>query len=212
MNNKKNNKKNEFYNATLICTKSNTVLFTADNLKEEIPNYPIRSIIITAQGEVTTCTMIENGRIKKQTQAICSPKDKPDFETGARIAFDRCCTSLAENSSFAKKEPFRPHLAYLIGGKCGYIGEPTTQTAFGGEPLFVGDCVSLYDTQRKINFGTRVVAKTDVYDNGYIMGVAGLDFVNGVYAKWQILKLVSYKDLKRNGVVDDIKVVLTDEN
>lgn len=58
------------------------------------------SIHITTDGKTTHAVLKEGGRVTKRAKAICSPHDEFDFETGARIAFDRLCTSLAENSAF----------------------------------------------------------------------------------------------------------------
>jgi hypothetical protein len=59
-----------------------------------------RSIHITTDGKTTHAVLKEGGKVTKRAKAICSPHDEFDFETGARIAFDRLCTSLAENSAF----------------------------------------------------------------------------------------------------------------
>jgi len=58
------------------------------------------SIHITTNGKTTHAVLKEGGKVSKRAKAICSPHDEFDFETGARIAFDRLCTSLAENSAF----------------------------------------------------------------------------------------------------------------
>lgn len=176
------------------------------------PTYP--SIHITTDGVTTTCTMAENGQTIRRTQAKCSPEDKFDFKTGARIAFDRCCTSPTQNSTLVKKETFRPHLKYIYGKQShtGNIGEPTNQTAFGGKRLFIGDCVNLYDIGKRKYIGVKVVAKKDHYPNGFIMGAGCCNFVNGVCGDLQIQKVKSFKDLKDGETIDSIKVVLTDEN
>jgi len=241
-----------------------------------------QSIHIYTDGNTTTCVMKDSNGVIKRTQAKCSPEDTFDFETGARIAFDRCCTSLAESSAFSKirevkrfaeegeyikvvnsdnhflnnykngdilkvkfkqtlsgtiyaengndlysseyvvlegyappkevKKEFIPHLEYPTGTHCGNIGEETIQTAFGGEKLYVGDCVSLYNTTTQKTNGIYIVAKDNVNPKGFIMGVASNIFKNGISHDWQIQKVKSFKDLKHNEFIDGIKVVLTDEN
>lgn len=60
-----------------------------------------RSIIIYSDGTITTALLKEGKKTIKTAIAKCSPADTYDFETGARIAFDRLCT---EVSKFPPKE------------------------------------------------------------------------------------------------------------
>lgn len=46
-------------------------------------------IVITTDGKTTTARMFEGKKLIKSAEAKCNPKDKFDFETGAKIAFDR---------------------------------------------------------------------------------------------------------------------------
>ena len=64
------------------------------------PTSNATSIHITTDGKTTHAVLKEGGKVAKRAKAVCSPHDEFDFETGARIAFDRLCTSLAENSAF----------------------------------------------------------------------------------------------------------------
>lgn len=59
----------------------------------------VASIHITTDGKTTHAVLKEGGKVTKRAKAICSPHDEFDFATGARIAFDRLCTSLAESST-----------------------------------------------------------------------------------------------------------------
>ena len=46
-------------------------------------------IVITTDGKITTATKYDGKTVVKTAVAKCSPDDKFDFETGAKIAFDR---------------------------------------------------------------------------------------------------------------------------
>lgn len=57
--------------------------------KEKIKMRKDQKIIITTDGKTTTARMFEGKKLIKSAEAKCNPKDKFDFETGAKIAFDR---------------------------------------------------------------------------------------------------------------------------
>ena len=46
-------------------------------------------IVITSDGKTTECVIYDEKDRIKGTESICSPDDKYDFMTGAKIAFDR---------------------------------------------------------------------------------------------------------------------------
>lgn len=52
-------------------------------------NHTEQKIVITADGNVTLARMYDGKTVIKSATAKCSPDDKFDFATGARIAFDR---------------------------------------------------------------------------------------------------------------------------
>lgn len=68
--------------------------------ERDIERVESKSIHITTDGKTTHAVLKEGGKVSKRAKAVCSPHDEFDFNTGARIAFDRLCTSLAENSAF----------------------------------------------------------------------------------------------------------------
>ena len=68
-------------------------------IESAIPN---KSIHIYANGTTTTAVLKECNNVIKTTMAKCHPDDTYDFESGARIAFDRLCNNLAESSKFTK--------------------------------------------------------------------------------------------------------------
>lgn len=71
------------------------------------------SIHITTDGKTITAVRKEVGKVTKRAKATCTPGDAFDFETGARVAFDRLCTALAEGSrpqpEKKQPEPIRLH-------------------------------------------------------------------------------------------------------
>ena len=52
-------------------------------------NHTEQKIVITADGNVTLARLYDGKTVIKSATAKCSPDDKFDFATGARIAFDR---------------------------------------------------------------------------------------------------------------------------
>lgn len=61
-----------------------------------------KSIHIYADGMTTKAVIKDNNKVVKSATAKCSPSDTYNFETGARIAFDRLCNGLAESCKFPK--------------------------------------------------------------------------------------------------------------
>ena len=49
----------------------------------------VNKIVITTDGKTTTANLYDGKNVVKTTTAKCSPDDTFDFETGAKIAFDR---------------------------------------------------------------------------------------------------------------------------
>lgn len=55
-------------------------------------------IVITTDGKTTTAKMYDGKEVVKTAIAKCSPEDEFDFETGAKIAFDRLFVKPEEKS------------------------------------------------------------------------------------------------------------------
>lgn len=55
-------------------------------------------IVITTDGKTTTAKMYDGKEVVKTAIAKCSPEDEFDFETGAKIAFDRIFVKPEEKS------------------------------------------------------------------------------------------------------------------
>lgn len=86
------------------------------------PIAPSKKIVITTDGEETLARLYENGKVVKSATAKCSSDDAFEFNTGARLAFDR----LIEESKPKEEKPkyyngkvvcveTRPHWAYTVG-------------------------------------------------------------------------------------------------
>ena len=156
-------------------------------------------IHITRKGNEVIAVHKQGNKVKK-TVAKCSPEDEFDFMTGAKLALKR----LTE----ADKPKFVPHLESHVGCNWGDIGAETTQPAIFGEKLFVGDVVELYNTASECDYGRRFVASDKDTPNGFIMGVGGRKFKNGIDEEWQIRKVKSFKDLEHGEVIEGVKAVL----
>lgn len=78
----------------------------------------------------------------------------------------------------------------------GIVGEPTQQTAFFGEKLFVGDIVEVYNVTTKHNFGKHIICKTEQYPQGFVFDVIDINFVNGIGDEWQIRKVRGCEEFK----------------
>lgn len=57
--------------------------------KDFEPYVPQQKIVITSDGRVTKARMFDGKTLLKSAVATCNPEDTFDFETGAKIAFDR---------------------------------------------------------------------------------------------------------------------------
>lgn len=55
-----------------------------------------RKIVITTDGKTTRAALYDGHKIVKEAKAMCSKDDTFDFETGAKIAFERLTSKPAE--------------------------------------------------------------------------------------------------------------------
>jgi hypothetical protein len=67
-----------------------------------------RSIHITTDGKTTHAILKEGGKVSKRAKAVCSPRDKFDFNTGARIALDRLVGNPVDAPTGTVREVKRP--------------------------------------------------------------------------------------------------------
>lgn len=64
-----------------------------------------QEIHITTDGKTTYAVLKQNGKVLSRSEAKCHPDDKFDFETGAKIAFDRLEIKKEVDEP---KNPFKP--------------------------------------------------------------------------------------------------------
>lgn len=168
---------------------------------EAVPSETDMKIVITTDGKKTTATLFEGETIVKKAIARCHPKDEFDFETGAKISFER----LAETFQKSKQEEktFVPHLMlYYPSRNYGVIGEPTNYKDAVGRPLFVGDTVEHYRNGK--SFGETVIVDAKP-DGKYVMGIQiYCNEEEGTTGGWAIVKKRSFKDVKNGEKVYNI--------
>lgn len=136
----------------------------------------------------------------KRGVAKCNPCDKFDFQTGAKLAFERLMNS-------------EEKLLQLLHGNnlYGVIGEATPYKDVLNRPLFVGDEVEIYDKSGK-KVDSDLVVKSKVayidHDKYFIMGIeCGCDEKTGeIKHGWKVLKIKDHKDLKAGDTVKGFKV------
>lgn len=151
-------------------------------------------IVITVSGDETIAKMYDGEKVVKTASAKCSPSDKFDFETGAKLAFDR----------LMDKEKFVPHLK-CIGLHYGNIGEPTNYKDAVEKQLYIGDEVELF--YNGICNGKRSIVKRG--DKCFVMGIeSDCNEKNGtIKNRWKILKKRSYKDINDGENVDGVEYI-----
>ena len=157
-----------------------------------------KEIHITTNGKTICAVMKENGKVIKRSEAKCSPEDTFDFETGAKLAFDRL---------FGK--PFVPHLEYKSDNyieDMGEIGKETSLCDTDGNKLHVGDVV--------------IVIAPNGHSCGYAFVVHDkVDFVMGIRLSckspnmngWKVYKVKSCKDISHNEKYDTVVAKLKND-
>lgn len=151
------------------------------------------SIHISVDGNKVVAVIKKDGKVIKRSEAKCSPEDEFNFETGAKIAFDRL---------FEKKPEFIPHLECTWLGKTtnyGEIGKPTNYKDSNGEPLFIGDTVNLKSGSTGICFSN--IPVVEYKGHQFIMSISDCfaeDNSRIIKDDWTITKEKSHKDFKHN--------------
>lgn len=161
---------------------------------KDLELYDDPKIVITTDGNKTLARLYENNKVVRTAEAKCSP----NFETGAKLAFERL---------IEKKDEFVPYLKNeVIGEFLGKIGTPTKMKDITGQPLFVGDVVELISKGKRI-CGNKYIAECD--GKGFVMGIAGCCSDDGtIDDNWIVIKRKGYKELKNGEEHDDIKAIL----
>lgn len=143
--------------------------------------------------------------------AKCNPQDEFDFEDGKKIALQRLFNTIPERSESAKsgsdKETLHLILSFDTSSNFGTVGAITWLEAYGKIDLFVGDVVETFnDTGQSL--GLRCVCRDKSHPRGFIMGLCGLEFTNGLSDDgWLIVKRKSYKDMKHGDCIDEVEYV-----
>ena len=166
------------------------------NFFELIEPQVLHKIVINTDGKTTLARMYDGKKVMKSAEAKCSPQDKFDFDTGAKLAFERLM------------EPaFEPHLKNIsTGTNWGKIGTPTKMKDILGRPLFVGDVIRLFNADHD-DLGTRFVS--DYGKHQFIMGIYPDCDQDGTISKnWIVIKEKDFHDLKNGEIHDYIKAVL----
>lgn len=170
--------------------------FDIDTIKPVEETGATQKIVIISDGTETLARLYEDGKVIKSAQAKCDPADEFDFETGAKLAFDRLM--LREK----QKKETATHL------KCrkrnyGTVGTPTKYVDALGRPLFVGDTVDLYRNDKFV--ATSVVVETKD-DGQFVMGIqVDCDEEKGETGLFTLKKNRSYKDVECGEVVSFIE-------
>lgn len=165
-----------------------------------------RKIVITTDGKTTLARLYEANKVIKKAEAKCAPDDVFDFETGAKLAFNR----LYEKSSFV------PHLE-SNGRYYGDIGKETKYTDAVGRKLYVGDVIELY------NNGELDTVEVMVETILSYRGNRAKQFVNGIECEcndelgdisggWKIIKIRSFDEVKNGEEIGIFKYVKENNN
>lgn len=154
-------------------------------------------IIITVNGTETTAQFYKGGKVVKTATAKCSSSDEFNFETGAKLAFDRMMKR--------KEKEEAPHLE--VGDThYGVMGTPTKYKDVLGKELFVGDTVNLFDEKGNYVDETPIVETKN--DGQFVMGVAvDCNQVEGTTGRWQMLKKQSYSDVADCAVIGLVQYI-----
>ena len=146
--------------------------------------------------------LYENNEVIRTAEAKCSPEDTFDFETGAKLAFERLIERLIE-----KKKEFVPHLIGKATGKFyGKIGTPTKMKDIAGQPLFVGDVVELIENGKSVHGHKYIV---EYYDKHFVMGIINDCDDNGkISDRWVVIKRKGYEELENGEEYTCVKAIL----
>lgn len=106
-------------------------------------------IVITTDGETTLARLYNGDKVVKKATAECSPDDKYDFSTGAKIAFTRLISFFSKGDKVIGNKKAKK---YTITGE-GYIGA-VEEVMLGTNEIRVGgfrvdpDCFDLYEEKK----------------------------------------------------------------
>ena len=94
--------------------KRNTPFYWHESLLEAVKNES--KVVITTDGTTTRAAMYDGHKLIREAKAICSKDDTFDFETGAKIAFERLTAKPAVKSKPKKElKPLNTKIFVLDG-------------------------------------------------------------------------------------------------
>ena len=102
-----NGVENWFYNL------ENTPFYWHESLLEAVKNE--NKIVITTDGTTTCAALYDGHKLIREAKAICSKDDTFDFETGAKIAFERLTAKPAEPKPKKALKPLNTKIFVLDG-------------------------------------------------------------------------------------------------
>lgn len=168
---------------------------------DRIKHYNTKSIHIYSDGKTTTAILKEGKTEVKKATANCSLDDTYNFETGARLAFDRL---IDKEVKPGVKPEFIPHLE-SYGGNYGTIGNKTLLKDIFDRPLCIGDTVDLYDNTGKLS-GERSIVFAD--GKAFVMGIEMHCHNYGTILRgWKIIKKRSHTEVADGESVDGVKYI-----
>lgn len=177
--------------------KTNDHWYVSDNGLELIKHVKTEPIVIYRKDNYVIALDKNTG---KRGVAKCNPSDKFDFQTGAKLAFERLMNS-------------EEKLLQIWMGTAlyGVIGEATPYKDILNRPLFVGDEVEIYDKSGN-KMGSNLVVKSKTaythYEKYFIMGIESRcnDKTSEIEHDWKVLKIKDHKDLKAGDIFKGLKV------
>lgn len=130
----------------------------------------------------------------RKAVAKCNPEDAFDFNTGARLAFDRLMG--IKNTSEPEKKSKAPHLELAGRGFLyGTLGTKTKYKDCNGRALCVGDQVKIFAKLSKTSFEVKsIVVECD--GNLFLMGIeSDCDEKTGKINDWKVTKTKDHAHL-----------------
>lgn len=97
---------------------------------ELIPKNQEPKILITTDRNTTTAKLIDGKKTVKIAEAKCSPNDKFDFMTGAKLAFERLTEEKAELKPEATKEQIKEANGFNVGDDITVIDKSKTYSRY----------------------------------------------------------------------------------
>lgn len=134
-----------------------------DRIINDIKEKEMKISIVQTGEKTVKAYWFTNGETFESAEAKCAPEDNFDFQTGAKLAFERLMKKIEEKSKPTKL------VGTMFGVFFGDIGELSPYRDKNGTRLYVGDVVYLPETKRFRSACTYVAKNSD--GNFYIQGL-----------------------------------------